>query len=128
MVQHPICKLIINPPLQFPPLCPSTHIPHLPFYYRHTVPTVRLIKHETKQTIYIKSAVSQNSSSKTNYTGHCSYFSLAGSVCRGKRFTQGHPVSQQQIVKRTQGSRVICAWTAVQQLTLPRKKTCAFYT
>lgn len=71
VTQNLIYNLLIKPPSQFPPFWPLTHIPHLPFYYQHTGLIIRLIKHETKQIIYIKSAVSQNSSSKNNTTGHC---------------------------------------------------------
>lgn len=90
-IQNPTYNLVISPPSQFPPFCP----PYFPFYYQDTVPVVRLIKHETNQIIYTNSAVSQNSSPKNNYTGHAQYFSVADCVCQGKRFTQGHPVSQQ---------------------------------
>lgn len=100
-------------------LCPLTHYPHLLFYYWHAVPVIILIKQETKQIIDIEPAVSLNSSPKNNCAGHCWCSSLAGNVCQGKRFTQGHPVTQQQLRKGLEAAQP-CA-PCQQQLSLGSK-------
>lgn len=70
----------------------------------------------------MESAASLNSSPTNNRAGHCWCSSFAGSVCQGKGFTQGHPVTQQQTVERARGGPALRSMFAAAQ---PRQETCA---